>query len=221
MGSIASVHVGPVVVALASAFILFGSLEAGAESIDRTPAVVPTTQPPTTQAPTTTLPSAVTTIPQGCPSRPQASAVFIGELVERGPVTAVFSVEQLRTGSLEGHQQGTRVEVRYGTDVKFLDVGTRYIVGVAPDPISGRLESSVRDSADVFGGAEIAGSNTRCPEFEQAARTLTIDAQAVPAGVFTGFFDQPWRIALALVVPPVIVVLALLAAVWVRRASIG
>lgn len=182
---------------------------------------MPATAAPVDTTTTTTLPSAVTTIPQGCPPRPQASAVFVGQLVEADPVTAVFSVTQIRAGSLEGHQQGARVEVRYGTDVKYLDVGGSYIVGVAVDPVSGRLASSVRDSADVFGGAEIAGSNTRCPEFEVAARTLTMDAQAVPAGLFTGFFDQPWRIVLALVVPPVIVVLALLAAVWLRRAATG
>lgn len=185
----------------------------------------PSTPTPTTVAPlptttsttTTTLPSAVTTVPQGCALPPQALAVFVGQIISTDPVSAVFSVVQIRAGSLEGYQEGTTVQVRYGSDAKYLTVGETYLVGVAPDPVSSRLSSSIRDSAELFGGAEIAGSNTQCPEFEQAARTLTLDGREISAGLFSQFFDQPWRLALAIVLPPLLVVLALFGLVWFRR----
>jgi hypothetical protein len=182
----------------------------------RTPTTV-APLPTTTSTTTTTLPSAVTTVPQGCALPPQALAVFVGQIDTIDPVSAVFSVLQIRAGSLEGYQEGTSVEVRYGSDAKYLTVGETYLVGVAPDPVSSRLSSSIRDSAELFGGAEIAGSNTQCPEFEQAARTLTIDGREIAAGLFSQFFDQPWRLALAIVLPPLLVVLALFGLVWFRR----
>lgn len=173
--------------------------------------------PTTTSTTTTTLPSAVTTVPQGCALPPQALAVFVGQIASTDPVSAVFSVVQIRAGSLEGYQEGTTVEVRYGSDAKYLTVGETYLVGVAPDPVSSRLSSSIRDSAELFGGAEIAGSNTQCPDFEQAARTLTLEGREIQAGLFSQFFDQPWRLALAIVLPPLLVVLALFGLVWFRR----
>jgi|688.fasta_scaffold09381_17 hypothetical protein len=184
----------------------------------RTPA--PPTVPPlptTSSSTTTTLPSAVTTVPQGCALPPQALAVFVGEIISTDPVSAVFSVLQIRAGSLEGYQEGTTVQVRYGSDAKFLSVGDSYLVGVAPDPVSSRLSSSIRDSAELFGGAEIAGSNTQCPEFEQPARTFTLEGRDIEAGLFSQFFDQPLRLALAVVLPPLLVVLALFGLVWFRR----
>jgi hypothetical protein len=188
------------------------------EDAPRTP--TPTTVAPlptTTSTTTTTLPSAVTTVPQGCALPPQALAVFVGQITTTDPVSAVFSVLQIRAGSLEGYQEGTTVQVRYGSDAKYLTVGETYLVGVAPDPVSSRLSSSIRDSAELFGGAEIAGSNTQCPEFEQAARTLTLEGREIEAGLFSQFFDQPWRLVLAIVLPPLLVVLALFGLVWFRR----
>lgn len=196
-------------------FPMLGAVAGGTDAARLTVAATTTTTAPTTT--TTTLPSAVTTIPQGCPSPEPASAVFVGQVVSTDPVSAVFTVVQIRAGSLEGQQTGTTVEVRYGSDVKYLDVGATYIVGVAPDPVSSRLSSRLRESAELFGGAEVAGSNVRCPEFEQAARTLTIDGQAIATGLFAGIAEQPWRLVVAVVLPPLFVVLALFALVWFRR----
>lgn len=181
----------------------------------RTP--VTTTVPPLGTTTTATLPSAVTTVPQGCALAPQALAVFVGEVTSTDPVSAVFVVQQIRAGSLEGYQDGGNVEVRYGSDVKYLDVGTSYIVGVAPDPISSRLSSRVKQSAEIFGGAEIAGSNTRCPVFEDPVRTLTMDGRSISSGIFTKFFDEPWRLAIAIIAPPLLVLIALFGVVWFRR----
>lgn len=197
--------------------ILAGSTNAvgSAQDIQVPPTAAPL--PTTTTSTTTTLPSAVTTVPQGCALAPIAQAVFVGQIVSTDPVNAVFTVVQIRAGSLEGYQEGTTLEVRYGSDAKYLVLGESYLVGVAPDPISLRLSSSIRNSAELFGGAEIAGANTQCPEFDEAARTLTIDGKQIEAGLFTQFFDQPWRLVLALVLPTLLVVLALFALVWFRR----
>ena len=199
---------------------LWASSVAASQDTDALRSPTPTTVAPlptTSSSTTTTLPSAVTTVPQGCALPPQALAVFVGQITTTDPVSAVFSVLQIRAGSLEGYQEGTTVQVRYGSDAKYLTVGETYLVGVAPDPVSSRLSSSIRDSAELFGGAEIAGSSTQCPEFEQPARTLTLEGRTIEAGLLSQFFDQPWRLGLAIVLPPLLVVLALFGLVWFRR----
>jgi len=173
-----------------------------------------------TTSTTTTLPSAVTTIPQGCEFAPVAQAVFIGTLATVDPVAAVFTVTQVRAGSLEGYiDNSNKVEVRYGSDVKYLTVGYSYIVGVETDKITLKLSSTIRDKAELFGGAEVAGSNQRCPTFEVAARTLHINGAAIDSGIFVKFFDQPLRLLATFIVPPALVLLALLGLVWFRRGT--
>ena len=158
-------------------------------------------------------------MPEGCALPPVAQAVFVGRITSKDPVAATFEVVQVRAGTLDSYQSGTTVSVRYGTDVKFLDVGVAYIVGVGLDPVTLTLASTVRDSAELFGGAEVAGSNVKCPEFEAAARTLMIDGTAVDTGVLVGLFDEPWRIVVAFVVPPALVLLSLVGLVWLRRGT--
>jgi len=184
------------------------------------PGCVPVLTTTTTSSTTTSsLPSAVTTVPEGCALPPVAQAVFVGRVESTDKVSAVFTVEQIRAGSLEGYATDNTVKVRYGTDVKYLDRGTSYIVGVAPDAISLKLSSTVRDSAELFGGAEVVGSNKKCPEFEAAARTLHVDGTSVNTGLFVQLARQPLRLALALLAPPVLVLAGLVALVWVRRGA--
>jgi len=172
-----------------------------------------------TTSTTTTLPSAVTTVPEGCALPPAAQAVFTGRLTAVDPVSATFAVEYARAGSLEGYTEndGT-VQVRYGADVKFLEVGREYIVGVALDPVTQQLSSTVRDGADLFGGNEVVGGGADCPEFEAVDRTLNIDGTSIESGVFSNFLGDPLRLLVAVVLPFALVVVALVAAVWARRA---
>jgi hypothetical protein len=175
--------------------------------------------PTTTSTTTTTLPSAVTTVPEGCALPPTAQAVFVGKVLSVDPVSAVFEVSQMRAGSLEGYLAENKVEVRYGSDVKYLKTGTTYIVGANPDAVSLKLSSTVRDSAELFGGAEVVGSNKKCPTFEAAARTLHTDGSAISTSILGKLLEQPWRLAIALVLPPVLVVMGLVALVWLRRGT--
>ena len=171
----------------------------------------------TTTSTTTTVPTAVTTVPEGCALPLVAQAVFIGAVASLDPVAAVFSVTQVRAGTLDGYINGNSVEVRYGRDVKYLKKNTTYIVGVALDSVTSKLSSTVRDSNELFGGAEVVGSNTRCPKFEAAARTLHNDGSSIDSGLFVTIFDQPARLLAALVLPTLLVILGLLALVWFRR----
>ncbi|MEI6198687.1 MAG: hypothetical protein WCP83_01970 [Actinomycetota bacterium] len=171
----------------------------------------------TTSSTTTSVPTAVTTVPEGCALPPVAQAVFVGTVTSLDPVSAVFIVSQVRAGSLDGYINGNSVEVRYGRDVKYLHKNITYIVGVALDSVTSKLSSTIRDSNELFGGAEVVGSNTRCPKFEAAARTLHNDGSSINSGLFVTILDQPVRLLAALVLPTLLVFLALLALVWFRR----
>lgn len=171
----------------------------------------------TTTSTTTTVPTAVTTVPEGCALPPVAQAVFVGTIASLDPVAAVFTVTQVRAGTLDGYINADSLEVRYGRDVKYLKKGKTYIVGVALDSVTSKLSSTIRDSNELFGGAEVAGSNVRCPKFEAAARTLHSDGTSIDSGLFVTILDQPLRLLAALVLPTLLVFLALLALVWFRR----
>jgi hypothetical protein len=171
----------------------------------------------TTTSTTTTVPTAVTTVPEGCALPVIAQAVFVGTITSVDPVAAVFTVTQVRAGTLDGYINGNSVEVRYGRDVKYLKKNQTYIVGVALDSVTSKLSSTIRDSNELFGGAEVVGSNVRCPKFEAAARTLHNDGTSIDSGLFVTIFDQPVRLLAALVLPTLLVFLALLALVWFRR----
>ena len=171
----------------------------------------------TTTTTTTTLPIAATTVPEGCALPPVAQAVFKGTLQSVDPVSAVFRIDQLRAGSLDGFAANDTVEVRYGSDAKYLTVGSTYLVGVEQDSVTLRLTSTLRDQPELFGAAEVAGTQNKCPEFEAAARTLNVDGTTIPTGLLDKLFEDPWKIAMAVLLPPVLVLVALVALVWFRR----
>lgn len=174
----------------------------------------------TTVAATTTVPSAVTTIPEGCPARPVAQAVFLGVARKIARAEVAFEVTQLRIGSVEGYLSGGLVAVVYGSDARFLTVGETYLVGAQADSATGRLVSTVRDDTSLFGGAEIAGQDAGglCPMFEDPGRTLRPDGAPLDSGMLTELFSRPMSILLAVAVPPVVALGALVAAVWWKRA---
>jgi hypothetical protein len=166
------------------------------------------------------VPSAVTTVPEGCALPPVAQAVFVGSVKQSDPVSAIFLVSQVRAGSLDGYiSTANTVEVRYGGDVKYLDTGTSYIVGVAINQTTGKLASTVRDSAEIFGVPEAIGSNIQCPRFEAAARTINADGSSIDSGLFVNFFDKPLLLLASFLVPPVLVLMGLVGLVWFRRGT--
>jgi hypothetical protein len=206
--------------ALATIFLGTAPVVVSSAPVDPAATTIPgdtTTSTTSTTSTTTTLPSAVTTVPEGCALPPIAQAAFVGTVNSVDVAAAEFSVTQLRAGSLDGYLVGDVVSVRYGADVKYLEVGAAYIVGVKIDPISSRLSSSVRNAAELFGGAEVAGSNVKCPEFEDPARTINIDGSRINAGLFSKFFDNPLLVVASVLLPPILVVMTLAVLVWFRR----
>lgn len=172
----------------------------------------------TTTSTTTTLPSAVTTIPENCPSPPVAQAVFIGTATNVDRVSATFTVEQIRTGVLDAFLVDNSVQVRYGNDAQYLDEGQRYIVGaIVADAATQLLGSTLRDEAEVIGEADGLGSQIVCPQFDPVARTLNIDGTMVDTPLLSTFFERPWRLIAVFVVPALIVLVLLVGAVWMRR----
>lgn len=155
---------------------------------------------------TTTVPGAVnpavTTVPEGCPPRPGAQAVFVGVARRIADGEVVFEVSQLRSGSLEGFAADGAATVVYGSDARLLSTGRTYIVGVTATS-AGRLASSVREDTEPFGGAAVIGvtDQVRCPVFENAARTLSAEGTPLESGVLSGLGRQRWSLVLALVAP--------------------
>lgn len=190
-------------------------------SVVDTVATTTTTTTTSTTSTTTTLPSAVTTLPEGCPAPEEAQAVFVGKVLSLTQVSAQFQVLQVRAGSLDGYAVSNLVEVRYGLDAKFLKKGETYLVGAATDTATSKLASTVRPAADLFGGNDVAGAanNASCPTFEAANRTLHVDGTSIDSGVFRNLLGSPVRLVIALVLPSAMVFVLLLGLVSMRRAS--
>lgn len=181
------------------------------------------TNPPASESDSTTtsttLPSAATTIPPGCPVPQEASVVFLGTVSNTDVSAVAFVVDQVRYGTLDTVVQGATVNVRYGSDVKYLNIGDQYLVGAVIDPASLQLSSTVRDNPDMFGGAAVAGAieQGRCPNLEEAVRTLWPDGSSIESGVFTPLLDSGGRIAIAIILPAILGFVLLLALVWIKR----
>ena len=151
-------------------------------------------------------PSAVTTIPAGCPMPMSPQMVFIGVLTSLGESTATFRIIQIRAGIPAGYVTEDVVEVRYGQDAKFLEVGNRYLVGAASDTYSPILISKVREDAPLFGGDAVIGVGDvgTCPRIEDPIRTLNEDGSTIDTAVLS-----PLRGSLPVLVAVVLFAVAL------------
>jgi hypothetical protein len=160
-------------------------------------------------------------VPTGCPNPPTASAVFIGKVGAMDYRTAQFTiVGALRAGSLDGYAVGDQVQVRYGDDVRFLEAGQTYIVGVAPDPAIGMVTSKVRVPEPLFGGDAVAGvddSDVSCPTVEDPVITLTAQATEIDTGLLTPLKGAKRDLLLAVLRPLAIAFAVLVGLVLVKQ----
>jgi len=115
-----------------------------------------------------------------------------------------------------------RVEVQYGTDGKFLDTGSVYIVGAVTDPFSPILVSKVRPETTTLSGA-IGQTNTgdACPTFEDAVITLHEDGSSVDTGVLRPLLKNKVLIALVLLASVAIAFGGLTTVVIMQRTKRG
>lgn len=188
----------------------------------------PPTDPVDPNAPTDTVATATTlalgelppalgplvVVPTGCVVPAAARAVFVGQLANTDlpPTTARFRLERILAGDLQGYAGGNLVDVHYGAETHFLQLGSHYIVGVAVDPTTGLLVSTVREAAPLFGGDAVIGANDSdvdCPRIEDPVRTLQADGSPVDTGVLTPLHGEGPAL-LAAVLKPLAIAFAVL-----------
>ena len=187
---------------------------------------IPDEQGSLTGVPQTTSlinPAATTTIPEGCFAQTLPQVVFVGKVEKVGDVSVSFSIRKTIAGDASGYVSGDgRVEVQYGTDGKFLDKGTMYIVGAVTDPFLPILVSKVRPETSTLSG-NIGQTNTgdACPTFEDAVITLHEDGTAVDTGVLRPLMRHKFLLALVFVASLAIAFGGLVAVVIMQRTRRG
>ena len=174
---------------------------------------------------TTTLinPQATTTIPEGCFAQTIPQVVFVGRVENVSDASVSFSIQKTIAGDASAYVSGDgRVEVQYGTDGKFLDTGSVYIVGAVTDPFSPILVSKVRPETTTLGGA-IGQTNTgdACPTFEDAVITLREDGTSVNTGVLRPLMKNKVMIVLVLLASVAIAFGGLTTVVIMQRTKRG
>ncbi len=168
-------------------------------------------------------PEATTTIPEGCFAQTLPQVVFVGRVEKVGDVSVSYSISKTITGDASGYVSGDgRIEVQYGTDGKFLDVGTTYIVGAITDPFLPILVSKVRPETSTLSG-NVGQTNTgdACPSFEDAVITLHEDGTAVDTGVLRPLMRHKFLLALVFVASLAIAFGGLVAVVIMQRTRRG
>lgn len=150
-----------------------------------------TTVPPSTIAldPVTGLPAAagpLLVLAAGCVMPTAPLAVFEGEIEAAVSTTARFRVTRMLSGNLQGYEVAGLVDVQYGDETRFLQVGESYIVGVGASAATGGLVSTVREPAPLFGGDAVVGlndSDVDCVTIADPIRTVRVDGASVDTGV--------------------------------------
>lgn len=169
-------------------------------------------------------PSRLVPIPAGCPEPDEADVVFVGEVVdkdgyiERGTVR--FELVQLRAGSPASFSVDGLIDVRYGPDSKYLDIGEEYLVSAAVESEVGRLSSTVAPESPRFGGNDVIGLDDtaeKCPEIEATIVTLHLDGTSVDSSVMSPMFEDG-RVLLATIGVPAAIAALTLVALGILRA---
>lgn len=127
-------------------------------------------------------------VPPGCAVPPGPAAVFVGTVIAHDLSTARFHVDQVRAGATSAWEVSGQIDVRFGNEVRFLDVNQQYLVGAGVDPTTGALSSKVTEHAPLFGGSSVIGLNESdidCPAVEDGLRTLHVDGTTIDSGVLT------------------------------------
>jgi len=163
-------------------------------------------------------------VPAGCAAPDREQAVFLGTLVKRDEQTARFSVEQVRSGTLDGFTLNGEVDVRFGDDVQLLDIGTTYLVGAGADSTVRALVSRVLRARPLFGGSGVAGVNpsvANCPSIDDPVRTLRADGGTIETGVLAPISTANRSLLLVVLEAVGLVLAGLVALVLVKHAVFG
>lgn len=217
---------------LAAAALAFAPGEpvaAGTQPVPE-PAAPDTTLPaPDPNAPATSLAppmGPLIVVPAGCAVPAPALAVFTGTVTALDdpdqPTTARFLVDRQLYGDLGPYLIAGETDVLYGEEARFLATGGEYIVGVRSDEATGRLLSTVREQAPLFGGDAVIGLNdgdTECPQLEDPVRTFLAGGDPVDTGVLAPLKGEGDALVWALVKPLLMALVALIALVLLKQAA--
>lgn len=179
----------------------------------------PTSAPATTIAAPTSGRSWPVLVPPGCPAPALPDVVFLGTLQATDFRTGRFHVDQVRAGVIQRYAYGDQVDVRYGIDTKYLEVGDQYLVGASQDPDTALLSSRVTAAAPLFGGDQIIGateSDVACPMLDDPVRTLRPNGLSVESGVLTPLSDDTDGILRSILLPLAVAVGIVLGVVALR-----
>jgi hypothetical protein len=163
-------------------------------------------------------------VPFGCPPWAIADAVFAGTVTARDDRTVRFAETALRAGNLDGAGTAGVVDVRYGIDAQYLEVGERYLVGVAEHPDLGLLVSSLGPEPVDFAGDEIIGvseDDVECPPAEDPVVTLRLDGTAVPTPLLGPFVEARSRITASVLIPAVVAFVVVFLLALLRVSATG
>jgi hypothetical protein len=143
-------------------------------------------------------------VPSACTAPPRPELVFVGTLVERDFRTGRFEIEQVRAGDEGPFSVGGLIDVRYGIDVEYLEVGTKYLVSARRDPVLGLLASKIRAPAPLLGGDDVVGvaeSDVECPRLDDPIRTLMPDGSSIDSAVLAPLGDHTTQLLGAVLIP--------------------
>ena len=170
-------------------------------------------------------PTTQTTLPAGCVAPRAAIATFLGELVSADDGAAIFSVVQVRGGSLGAYVNAGAISIRYAErETRFLQVGTTYLVGAGGSELFSTLESKVRAKKQLFAGDAVVGideSDKPCPVIEDPVLTLLPNGQPINAGVFSLLGNARGGLVQAVVLPLLFALVFLVGLVITKRLFIG
>jgi hypothetical protein len=170
-------------------------------------------------------PTTQTTLPAGCAAPRAAIATFLGELVSADDGAAIYSVVQVRGGSLGAYVNAGAISIRYAErETRFLQVGTTYLVGAGGSELFSTLESKVRAKKQLFAGDAVVGvdeSDKPCPVIEDPVLTLLPNGQPINAGVFSLLRNGRSGLVQAAVLPLLFALVFLVGLVITKRLFVG
>ena len=170
-------------------------------------------------------PTTQTTLPAGCVAPRAAIATFLGQLVSADDAAAIFSVVQVRGGSLGAYVNAGAISIRYAErETRFLQVGTTYLVGAGGSELFSTLESKVRAKKQLFAGDAVVGideSDKPCPIIEDPVLTLLPNGQTINAGVFSLLRNGRGGLVRAVVLPLFFALVFLIGLVITKRLFVG
>ena len=168
------------------------------------------TSPPPTVAPSTTVAAQQigrqwpVDIPTGCDAPPLPEVVFVGTVMATDFQTGRFRIDQLRAGSVEGLSYEGVIDIRYGIDAKYLEVGRQYLVAASIDPATNVLTSRITEPAPLFGGDEVIGQSevdVECPVLDDPVRTLRTNGLPVDSGLLRPLSDARGDVLRSIAIP--------------------